>query len=235
MRFRPYIFAVAVAAVLSASSFSAYPAATQRKSTTENVAAHHLLPCPEWLRTLRARRGNPRLEGQLRFFEGDVWVSAQKNEFTVSRGNFIIKGTVDKEGALEYLIRTKQVDGSRDPDFRGKQLFDEMMKNFGPRVGYIIDTWHKPLGDGPEDLADNYLAFAEAEARGLPPVEAAKQTWTGVQACRHGFCFPVIVADFNDPNMQSDRTVNVEYYKTKQEAESRRSVLRARELNSVVH
>lgn len=168
------------------------------------------------------------------FYEGDVWVAAEENGFTVKRGNFIINSTLDPDGGLMYLIRTKQLDGSRDPDFRGKQLFDEMMRNFGSRVEFIMDTWHKPLSDGPEDLADNYLAFARAEARGLSPLEAAKQSWTGLQACRHGFCFPVIVSDSNDPNLQSDRTVTVEFYKTQQAADSRRRVLREQEPNSGV-
>lgn len=234
MRLRSYIFIVALAAGLPVGSFCAEVETQSRSAATAEGKTAYPQDCPDWLAALRARRKNSKQEAPVRFFEGDVWVSALKDEFTVRRGNFIIKGTLDSNGGLEYLIRTKQVDGSRDPDFRGKQLFDEMMRNFGPRVGHIVDTWHKPVSNGPEDLADNYLAFAQAEARGLSPVEAAKESWTGVQACRHGFCFPVIVADFDDPNMQSDRTVNVEFYKTQEEADSRRRVLHERELNSAI-
>jgi|GEM_PF-5497887 len=78
MNLRSYISVVALAVVLSAVSFATERGATLRKPSPTEQAAHS--PCPEWLRTLRARRDNPRLEGQLRFFEGGVWVSAQATQ-----------------------------------------------------------------------------------------------------------------------------------------------------------
>ena len=67
----------------------------------------------------------------------------------------------------------------------GKILFDQMIRHYTTdKVNLIIGHWHS--------YSDNYKSFIEAIESGITPSEAALQTWTGIQAARHGYKYAVV-------------------------------------------
>ena len=69
----------------------------------------------------------------------------------------------------------------------GKEMFEEAWGALGSKVQQIEGYW-MPGGD----MADNFISFNNALAKGLSPEQAAMQTWTGKMAASKGFTVPVI-------------------------------------------
>lgn len=188
-------------------------------------------PCPEWYRDLRKHSAKLSKKPDIFFSKGNVKIVAQPDEFSVSRNGFGIYGNLLEGGKLSFLVIAKKTDGSRDPDFRGARLFDAMVQHFGKKVVCVEDIWRKPIPGRKDDLGDNYRLFEEAERKGLTPEQAAGQTWTGIQACRVGYCHAVVRADFEDPHVLNERSIEVEFYADEGSAKRRREEIQKKNSN----
>jgi len=82
------------------------------------------------------------------------------------------------DGVLSFKIETERPDKSRS-FVRGKVLFDLVMRHFGATVTAIKSYWTPG--------STNLAIFNKLTAAGLSPERAARGTWTGEQADRHGF------------------------------------------------
>ncbi len=82
---------------------------------------------------------------------------------------------LDEKGTFTFAIENFPQEGSV---LRGKQMFDEALAHFGDRVQAVQGAWV---------FGDNLARFNHAVDGGASLVAAAKQTWTGQQAARHGF------------------------------------------------
>ncbi len=82
-----------------------------------------------------------------------------------------------ESGQLWFPVRTEDEHGNKRT-VRGHTLYDLMMRHFGSSVVFIAGFW--PEGD-------NLRVFLEEYMRGATPEVAARSTWSGRQAERHGF------------------------------------------------
>ena len=62
----------------------------------------------------------------------------------------------------------------------GHQMFNEVLQHFNGQFGAVRAEWTP-------ELPANLNKFNQLTAQGVPPEQAATQTWTGQQAARHGF------------------------------------------------
>lgn len=93
-------------------------------------------------------------------------------EAAISHGKF------DDKPRLTLNLFTRDKDGTRHPLLRGSEQFEDILRFFeGEYVG-INALWYE---------GDNLAEFNRLTASGLKPEEAARQTWTGQQALKHGF------------------------------------------------
>jgi hypothetical protein len=165
--------------------------------------------CPTWLSRLRMERQST---PEFRIVENEVEIFSEVGAVSVRKNSFGFDASVE-DGILEFSITTKLFDGKRDPDFRGQQTFDAMLEHFGGQFHAIKGFWIDRLSD--PEKSDNFVAFQEASQKGHSQESAAIQTWTGQQACRHGFCHPVVI-------VRKDGLVTwVEAYFFKTEAEAK--------------
>jgi hypothetical protein len=98
--------------------------------------------------------------------------------------------SLGRDGMLDLYIKT----GPKTP--RGRQMFDEALKAYGPNVEGIRGTWN-----GGGDLSDNFDSFkAGLKAglkTGLTPERAAREaTFTGHMAENSGFTKVAVIANF---------------------------------------
>lgn len=87
------------------------------------------------------------------------------------------------EGEIWFSVNCIDKDGLRRT-VRGSVLYDLMMSHFGSLVFAVAGFW---------TVGENRRVFVESLANGKLPGEAAFLTWSGRQACRHGFT----VAEFD--------------------------------------
>jgi hypothetical protein len=89
---------------------------------------------------------------------------------------FGIDGYLD-DGVLKFEIDTKLKKNGLRSIVRGKVLFDLMMKHYDV-VDAIVGIWAN---------GTNLDAFNKYMLLGKTQIEAASETWTGLQARRYGF------------------------------------------------
>ncbi len=82
-----------------------------------------------------------------------------------------------EDGEIWFSVRTVDESGKRRM-LRGRTLYDLMMRHFGSSVVAIAGFW--PPGE-------NLRVFHECLVLGDTPEDAARATWSGRQAVRHGF------------------------------------------------
>jgi len=80
-------------------------------------------------------------------------------------------------GELWFYVLAVEEDGTRGT-VRGKELFELMVRHFGPLVDTVVGFWTKGI---------NLTLFLNQIRDGKTALEAAAETWTGRQASRHGF------------------------------------------------
>ncbi|WP_433064879.1 hypothetical protein [Dactylosporangium sp. CS-033363] len=107
--------------------------------------------------------------------DGRVEITAHDDSYSISHaasGSGVI-ATLDGDGELMLMMARNE--GS---PISGRQMFDRVMEHFGGRVEVIRGYWV---------YGDNLAAFSAAMRDGGTLREAARGTWTGRQAARHGF------------------------------------------------
>jgi hypothetical protein len=108
-----------------------------------------------------------------------AFMSARQEAIRSGSGRFeamaptsYIKSNLNR-GSLSFEIAS-----SPGAPLRGKEMFDMTMSYFGPAVKQVEGNWR---------YGDNLKVFNELTAKNVSPIEAAKATWTGQQAARHGY------------------------------------------------
>lgn len=89
-----------------------------------------------------------------------------------------IEGGLKADGTLTFKIQAFDLDTGQRGSVRGQTPFDLMMQHFGDGVLAIRGLWME---------GTNLEGFNRATAAGMTLSDAARQTWTGRQAVRHGF------------------------------------------------
>jgi hypothetical protein len=104
-----------------------------------------------------------------------------------TQGEYGLVAHLEPDGMLSIAI---QADKKNDPPTtpKGGEMFDEAMRAFGPNVKGIRANW---VGTG--EMTDNFDSFKAALKSGLPPEEAAFQTFTGHMAAKWGFTRATVV------------------------------------------
>lgn len=82
-----------------------------------------------------------------------------------------------EDGEIWFSVRTVDETGMKHT-LRGATLYELMLRHFGTSVVAIAGFW--PTGE-------NLRVFRECLALGHTPEDAARATWSGRQAVRHGF------------------------------------------------
>jgi len=90
-----------------------------------------------------------------------------------------IMASVDQEGILAFVV----VAGKGCP-IRGTEMFDLMMRAFGPRVRTIAGVWRRGSQGQPSTNLDEVNKLT---ASGFSLEEAVCRTWTATRAVRWGF------------------------------------------------
>ena len=90
-----------------------------------------------------------------------------------------IMGSLDERGVLSFVVLA----GEGCP-IRGTEMFNLMMRAFGPKVRAIAGVWRKGFGGQPSVNLDK---VNELTAKGVSLEEAVKQAWTSTRAARLGF------------------------------------------------
>ena len=97
------------------------------------------------------------------------------------------------EAVVSYGIQTidrQIIRNLRHPDLYAGRLVTRSLAYFEQGVlnGEPIPYWLAAWGMDPDSPAvDNYLQWKEGVDSGLSPKAAARRTWTGKQAIKHGF------------------------------------------------
>jgi len=90
-----------------------------------------------------------------------------------------IIGTLDEQGVLSFVVGVAE--GS---PIRGTEMFDLMIRAFGPRVRAIAGVWRRGF-QGKKSV--NIDKVNELTATGISLEESVRGTWTATRAARWGF------------------------------------------------
>lgn len=103
-----------------------------------------------------------------------------------------IEGIITPDGVLPFLIRSRAGVG-------GTELFNSMVNFFNPDpANRLIVTIQGVWDSGNSWYADNFVSYRHYINRGLSPVEAAANTFTGRMAIRSGYTDVRIVEDYGN-------------------------------------
>ena len=98
--------------------------------------------------------------------------------FIVDRDDHTLQLNAELEdGELWFSVRTVDETGKKRT-LCGRTLYDLMMRHFGSSVVAIAGFW---------STGENLRVFLESLGSGDTPEDAARATWSGRQAMRHGF------------------------------------------------
>jgi hypothetical protein len=150
------------------------------------------------LEGFRRRNGTADGAGGAKPPTNDIPPAARETARPLGPGQTLARHTQEEYGLVAYLepdgmlTLAIQADKKNDPPLTpsGGEMFDEAMRAFGPNVKGIRGNW---VGTG--EMTDNFDSFKDALKSGLPPEEAAFQTFTGHMAAKWGFTHATVVAN----------------------------------------
>jgi hypothetical protein len=90
---------------------------------------------------------------------------------------FFVFAGVGEDRILSFNLSLKE-NGERSVYFRGKRVYEMMMKHFDGKFDYISGSWHK---------GDNLDEFNRNIFNGMSITKAALNTWSGRQAASRGY------------------------------------------------
>lgn len=146
-----------------------------------------------WYLTRSRRVGVEKAEEELiraQPTRGGLFQLRAKNDKVVS----MISSELDQNGELSFTIQAES-DGRRGP-LAGKILFDRMMAFYGDQVKVICGVWvyetnlelfKKAVQSLTQEFVESHKASPQETDLDFIYAAAARQTWTGQQAIRHGF------------------------------------------------
>jgi hypothetical protein len=114
-----------------------------------------------------------------------------------NHSDFHLEGRL-RNGVLEYSVRTTSSLGDRRATWSAREEVGHMIRHFGDRVKAIEGHWQ---------YGDNLTAFNAAVAAGVPPKQAAMQTWSGKVAADFRFYRVQIVSLKGEPGNYAQVTV----------------------------